>query len=350
MPVRATCPNGHTLNLDDKFAGKKVRCPRCSAVIAVPGAGVARPSPVPASVTRRRDNDEDRGESDHGEEPLTQEERARLRRETKRFEAGKILLGIVFYVAKTDHLAAMPILIGFFGFAFWLLGNEGDALKAKIFGVTYAFLASTALQGLIASIFWIFAPKKSNARGMAIATAICEFIALLAFGLMAWTSSDISNVEKQSKARPTPIGQDPTRALEQLVPITGSMGLELTQLKNLEAFLFTVIVVTVIGSVIFFLVALRGLSNFYGDPLLGARAMQILVWILADLLLKALGAAILALLFNWLFQPTTDAVLFVPLLLVAVAGTCGLLAVHLLIYIKLVLLLYNEKKLVARKL
>lgn len=44
MPIKVSCPNPacrRTLNLNDKFAGKKIRCPQCRTVISVPGAPVA---------------------------------------------------------------------------------------------------------------------------------------------------------------------------------------------------------------------------------------------------------------------------------------------------------------------
>jgi HEAT repeat protein len=36
MPIQITCPNGHRLQVKDQFAGKKARCPKCSATVVVP--------------------------------------------------------------------------------------------------------------------------------------------------------------------------------------------------------------------------------------------------------------------------------------------------------------------------
>src|SRR5262249_41589727 len=37
MPIKVTCGQGHKLNVPDNLAGRKVRCPRCKDVVAVPG-------------------------------------------------------------------------------------------------------------------------------------------------------------------------------------------------------------------------------------------------------------------------------------------------------------------------
>ncbi len=45
MLIKVSCPNpacGRALSLREKFAGKKVRCPQCRAVIFVPGASAAQ--------------------------------------------------------------------------------------------------------------------------------------------------------------------------------------------------------------------------------------------------------------------------------------------------------------------
>lgn len=44
MP-RITCPNGHKLQLRDDLAGKKIKCPRCGAVVAVPKPEVIESEP-----------------------------------------------------------------------------------------------------------------------------------------------------------------------------------------------------------------------------------------------------------------------------------------------------------------
>lgn len=36
MLIRVKCPNGHTLKVDDRHAGKKGACPQCKALVTVP--------------------------------------------------------------------------------------------------------------------------------------------------------------------------------------------------------------------------------------------------------------------------------------------------------------------------
>ncbi|MDB5313094.1 MAG: hypothetical protein JWO38_7296 [Gemmataceae bacterium] len=53
MPISFECSCGKTLQVKDEFAGRRVRCPACSGVAAVPAADpgfevVDEPSPVPA--------------------------------------------------------------------------------------------------------------------------------------------------------------------------------------------------------------------------------------------------------------------------------------------------------------
>lgn len=63
MSIRARCPQcAAEYNLADTLAGKKVRCKKCQALIAVPGPAEAvapAPASTPTARPRRRDRDED---------------------------------------------------------------------------------------------------------------------------------------------------------------------------------------------------------------------------------------------------------------------------------------------------
>src|SRR5262245_8615590 len=61
MTIQATCPKGHTLTLDERLAGKKIRCPRCQSVFDVPELDdVAQAvSEKPLRRARPRDDDDD---------------------------------------------------------------------------------------------------------------------------------------------------------------------------------------------------------------------------------------------------------------------------------------------------
>src|SRR5687767_14973442 len=54
MPIVTKCANegcGQPVRVKDEFAGKKVRCPKCQGVIAIPGAAAKAPAPQPAART-----------------------------------------------------------------------------------------------------------------------------------------------------------------------------------------------------------------------------------------------------------------------------------------------------------
>jgi predicted Zn finger-like uncharacterized protein len=77
MPIQLLCPGCKSrLRIKDEFAGKKVKCPRCEALVRVPAGGPVEVKPIdegitprrggtavkrqkPAPARRRRDEDED---------------------------------------------------------------------------------------------------------------------------------------------------------------------------------------------------------------------------------------------------------------------------------------------------
>jgi len=61
MTIVATCPKGHELTLEERLAGKKVRCPRCKSVFLVPEMAEEAISEKPL---RRRPRDDDDDEDD----------------------------------------------------------------------------------------------------------------------------------------------------------------------------------------------------------------------------------------------------------------------------------------------
>jgi phage FluMu protein Com len=56
MPINVRCPQGHALAVAEKYAGRRVKCPRCQSVLDVPGTdgpvestknGSPKPPPLP---------------------------------------------------------------------------------------------------------------------------------------------------------------------------------------------------------------------------------------------------------------------------------------------------------------
>src|SRR5262245_15652730 len=72
MTISATCPKGHTLTLEEKLAGKKIRCPRCQTVFEVPRDNgdeweddeEEAVSEKPIRRSRRREEDDEDDEDD----------------------------------------------------------------------------------------------------------------------------------------------------------------------------------------------------------------------------------------------------------------------------------------------
>jgi hypothetical protein len=58
MTIVATCPKGHELTLEERLAGKKIRCPRCKSVFQVPELEAEAISEKPLG-RRARDDDDD---------------------------------------------------------------------------------------------------------------------------------------------------------------------------------------------------------------------------------------------------------------------------------------------------
>ncbi len=63
MP-KITCPNGHKLQVRDELAGKKIKCPRCGAVVLVPEPAVAEAEPEEPAEEDWQSDSESQSESD----------------------------------------------------------------------------------------------------------------------------------------------------------------------------------------------------------------------------------------------------------------------------------------------
>ncbi len=59
MPIPVQCSCGKTLNIPDQYAGQKVKCPGCSATVAVPSARAAAPTPARRAPLPSEDSPED---------------------------------------------------------------------------------------------------------------------------------------------------------------------------------------------------------------------------------------------------------------------------------------------------
>jgi hypothetical protein len=64
MPIALNCPCGRALNIKDEFAGRKIRCPACKSILAVPAAPKEmEPDDLVLEVLAADEPDEDRSQS-----------------------------------------------------------------------------------------------------------------------------------------------------------------------------------------------------------------------------------------------------------------------------------------------
>src|SRR5436309_3067341 len=67
MAIRLTCTCGKTLKVDDKYRGKKIKCPACGERLIVEegddtGVQAEEPKKRPVKVAEERDDDDDEEE------------------------------------------------------------------------------------------------------------------------------------------------------------------------------------------------------------------------------------------------------------------------------------------------
>lgn len=132
MPISTTCPEcGAKYNLAEAMAGKKIKCKKCEAVIAVPQAdeddeGVTAAAPRAGASARRprRDDDDDRDDRDDDDRPS--------RPVAKKSGGGSTVLLVVGGVL----LVLLLVCGGAIGFFIWGLRQAGQAVAegAKKFG------------------------------------------------------------------------------------------------------------------------------------------------------------------------------------------------------------------------
>lgn len=76
MPISVRCPNGDALKIDDRFEGKRVRCPKCKAEFVARGEAVGAGAP-PKLPPRGKEVDDDQRLDDEEDE---EDDRPRRRR------------------------------------------------------------------------------------------------------------------------------------------------------------------------------------------------------------------------------------------------------------------------------
>jgi hypothetical protein len=160
MPITVNCPScGGAVQARDELAGRKVRCPKCEAVIALPSAlpeaeaiREAAPPPVPSAPPRRSERPSPRDDDDWADdEPVR---RRRIDNSTESAGNGLAIAGMVLGIV--GFIAVFIPCIG------WVL-----AIALGIIGATLSGIGLGT------------ASKRGAAKGMAITGLVLSIIAII---------------------------------------------------------------------------------------------------------------------------------------------------------------------------
>lgn len=297
MTLRATCPKGHPLTLEEKLAGKKIRCPRCQTVFQVPDLEEdeydddeeeERVSAKPLRRARRRDDDDDdeddededdrpRGrsrrpapdeyedEEDEEEEEMDWATRRKLDKRIKKKQLKLVDVGLLLHYIK---LWMYAIGMGF-GIAVFIMFVIAAARAAEVvggagaepggdfvllgFGIfvilvfflnLFVFLIGPLI-GVVGSFLCCWVPKKSETRGTIIISLTFDLISIV-----GW--------------------------LLGVLAIWGVFGMEPQKTLNLIFLLRCIDTFCMVAAWLTFLTFLRGLGKYLGEPGLGNEALNLI--------------------------------------------------------------------------
>jgi hypothetical protein len=311
MTISATCPKGHTLTLEEKLAGKKIRCPRCQVVFEVPypdddddveEAEAVSEKPIRKAARRRDDDDDDEDErprrkaraaapaDDDDEdddaddyEARRKEEKKLKKKQLKLVDVGLLLhyiklcmyivgivlamtVGILFAIAGAQAVEAVeaapkgaaPAAGGVEGFMF--MGYAILALVAFLLNLVISLIAP--LLGVVGSFLCCFVPKKSDAKGIIIISLIFDLVSLV-----AW--------------------------LLNLLAITGVFGMEAHKTANMVFLLQMISFICTVTSWLTFLTFMRGLGKYLGEPRLGNEALNLIARLVVQVVTLIMDFAVI---------------------------------------------------------
>lgn len=241
MTIQATCPKGHKLKLDDKVAGKKIRCPRCQTSFVVSEMDDEEED-RPRSRSREeededeederprgrsRDDDDEEDDEDEeeekrskkkkkskakakakadefdddevreGEERLTPEERLKLRRKERKAQFGAVTFGLQMHFIKFMILL-VAICVAILGFILSLAIFGGMSLRPDQNAAEFAVLGSMSIPvammviaqiaavvvapvlGIIGSFFCCFTPRGARTRVIIVSSLIFDLVPIIA--------------------------------------------------------------------------------------------------------------------------------------------------------------------------
>jgi hypothetical protein len=238
MTIQATCPKGHKLKLDDKTAGKKIRCPRCQTSFVVPDLD-DEDEDRPRRSSRdeedddeeeerprgkRRDEDDDDEDEDEeerkpkkkkkvkakskadefdddevreGEERLSPEERLKLRRKERKAQFAAVAFGLQMHFIKFMTLL-VAICVAILSFILSLAIFGGLSLRPDQNAAEFAVLGSLSIPvammvlaqiaavavapviGIVGSFFCCFTPRGARTRVIIVASLVFDLVPIIA--------------------------------------------------------------------------------------------------------------------------------------------------------------------------
>jgi hypothetical protein len=224
MAFHIHCPNGHVLEIEDSYLGRKVRCPHCQVVMvpqAPPGtddvvmAVSASPQPLPTASpaplrvldfvddeppARRRVEEEDlpprRRRRVEDEEDSYEEEEPRRRKSGKMKKATRMRLarwGLAFHAAKIVCLL-LAILVIVIGVVLGLIAVGAGSSGLLVVYIVCVFSAGllwalAPFLGTVGSLLCLWVPQKTGGK-----TVILISFTLDALGAVTYLGCILINV------------------------------------------------------------------------------------------------------------------------------------------------------------
>jgi hypothetical protein len=302
MAVRVTCPNGHTLNLDEALAGKRVKCPRCQALVTVPGGAketavtAKQPAKVKAAARRKAEDDDDDEEEeederprrkaaassakglarDDDEEPLDPEERRKERLRDRRRRLRLVNTGLLLHLVKL-WIYVVIVLSLVVNNVFMIVVNvvrdmaaadrdlSPDALALFaflqlifFFGIMIGVIIAPIV-GTVGSGFCLMVPKKSEAKGTIITSFVFDVLPMVGSLIMILASLDVFGMDIES--------------------VDGKAKLERLNLYiMIGSGFFT------LSAWFLFMVFLRQFGQYIGQPGLGNEALNLIAYLIVQVI------------------------------------------------------------------
>ena len=313
MTISATCPKGHTLTLEEKLAGKKIRCPRCQTVFEVPRDNgdeweddeeeAVSEKPIrrsrrredddeddeddrPRARARRRDDDDDDDDDrprkkapvryydddDDDEEEMDDKTRRKLERQLKKKQLKLVDVGLLLHYIKL-MIYIIGIILGI-TMAILLAVAGAQMAEALEAGAKGAEAEAGGVQGFV-----VF--------GTVTVMALVSFLLILVMSQIAPLLGIVGSflccwIPKKSECRGTIITSLTFDLVSMITGLLGMLaglgvfGMERHKVENMQLYLQMITWFCTISAWLTFLTFLRGLGKYLGEPGVGNEALNLI--------------------------------------------------------------------------